>query len=111
MTPKETTALLAYFASAWPNAAISDAQTELWLEQLQHVDAGDGRAAAKTLVGRSKWFPSIAEFLETTAAARRARQHRTPALSEPRPPLAERQAAARTGINQARAALTKETQP
>lgn len=74
MNVQETAGLLAYFANAWPNTTVTPEQAEIWASQLIGVDPDDGREAARSLVGSSEWFPTVAAFREAVNAVARRRQ-------------------------------------
>lgn len=109
MDTTQVAGLFAYLASAWPNTAVGETQIDIWAEQLAHVDPADARSAAATVVASSKWFPTVAEFLEHVQAARTARLAREtpPALVEGRLPAPQRREAAQAGIRAAREALRR----
>lgn len=73
LTSRETAAVLALMASAWPNSAVDENRARVWTSALDDIHGEDGFAAAKLLIKNSKWFPTIAEFIETSAACRRRR--------------------------------------
>lgn len=64
MNIHETAGLLAYFGSAWPRMELPDDTADIWARELADTNADDARDAAKNLVRSSKFFPSIAEFLD-----------------------------------------------
>lgn len=72
MTPEQTTTMFKYFAEAWPAAQVGDHTPAVWVDALADVKPELGRVAAKALVAKCKWFPSIAEFMEEVGAAKRA---------------------------------------
>lgn len=109
MNTTETAQLLAYLVSAWPNQNLPDATGKLWATQLATVHLEDAQTAAQSVVASSKWFPTVAEFLEHVQAARTARLAREtpPALVEGRLPAPQRREAAQAGIRAAREALCR----
>lgn len=74
MTPEQVSALFGYFGAAWPNAKVDERTPQVWIEQLEPIDADDGREAAKRLVRSCQWFPSVAEFLDVAAEVKAGRE-------------------------------------
>lgn len=73
MNTTETAGLLLVFQAAYPSAPITEQTCEVWAHQLIGVFPEDAKKAADMLIATSKFFPSIAEFLEVVrprAAAR-----------------------------------------
>ena len=75
MNTDEATAVLAALASAWPNQDLSEPTVEVWRSFLDEIDADDGVAAAREVIGSERFFPSIARFREAATAARHARRN------------------------------------
>lgn len=73
MNVTETAEVLTLMLNAWPSAKVNEGTPKIWAEMLIGVDPRDGAAAAKGLMGSSKFFPSIAEFKEAARAEQRAR--------------------------------------
>lgn len=79
MIPRDTAAVLGILAAAWPNQTITEQTAAVWREMLADVDQSDAMAAARTLVKRSEWFPSIAQFRNEAEANAHARCNRAAA--------------------------------
>jgi Loader and inhibitor of phage G40P len=76
MNTNEATAVLAALASAWPNQDLTEPTVEVWRSFLDEIDADDGLAAAREVIGSERYFPPIARFREAANAARQARLNR-----------------------------------
>lgn len=77
MTKNEAATILGYFAAAYPNATVTEETAYVWGDMLREIDPLDGLEAARRLMKSSKFFPSVAEFLEAVkplSAARRREQ-------------------------------------
>lgn len=83
MNTQEIAATLAMFSAAYPGAPVTEQTSLVWAENLIGVEPADGLAAARSLIRSSKFFPSIAEFVEQARAEKRARLPVTRALSSP----------------------------
>lgn len=64
MNNREAAGVVAIFAAAFPNTAVTAATTGVWAQHLSTVAAEDGLAVAQLLVDEIQWFPTIAQFRE-----------------------------------------------
>lgn len=55
---------LALLVSAWPKTDLPEVTVELWAMQLRGIPREVLIHAANQIIRKSRWFPSIAEFLE-----------------------------------------------
>lgn len=65
MTKEETAKLLAYLCSAFPQVTIRKENAEAYHRFLQQMDFAEVMAAADVLILESKWFPTVAQIVET----------------------------------------------
>lgn len=73
MNLKETVTVLAVMSTAWPSAKLQENTAEVWTDLVADVHPDDGLAAARSLGQSSKFFPSVSEFREAAALAKRTR--------------------------------------
>ena len=62
MIPSEVTPILARFVAAFPSSKADEATAVVWAESLATIDADIGLAAARALVTKARWFPTLVEF-------------------------------------------------
>lgn len=75
MSGNEVAAILALMSAAWPAATVNENTARVWGGELTNIHGEDALAATHTLIRTSKFFPSVAEFLDVVRplTARRAR--------------------------------------
>lgn len=66
--------VIRYLCSAYPNQQIADGTVAVWCEHLAGQTVEDAMNAAKRLVRSTRWFPSVAEFLECCRLERELRE-------------------------------------
>lgn len=76
MNDTDAATLLSLLTAAWPNQAIPDHTTDLWLGLLAELELNDAKTAAKTVIREDMWFPPISRFLAAVDAAKHARRNR-----------------------------------
>ena len=62
MTKAETIKLMAVLRAAYPNQSITEDTVEIYATMLEDVAFEDAKRAVKTLIGESRFFPTIAEI-------------------------------------------------
>lgn len=93
MNEREVATVLGIFHAAFPAAQITEQTPMVWASKLAGIDLRDGMAAADSLIGTAKFFPSLAEFLESVRSEVRIRtgntEGRTPQNTRTDPAVAE----------------------
>lgn len=69
MTREETARLLAYLASAFPQATIRRENAEMYHRHLRDISYDEAMDAANVLIPTCEWFPSIAKIREEVETA------------------------------------------
>jgi len=54
--------ILAYFSAAWPRHEMYEETVQVWLDQFQRTDFEVAQVAAKQIVEKEEWFPSVSRF-------------------------------------------------
>lgn len=91
MNANDTAAVLGILSAAWPNQTITAETATVWRDILADIDSADAMHAARTLVKREHWFPSLAQFrseAEAHAHARRNKRAASHGLPASPPPAA-----------------------
>lgn len=86
MNAREAAVVLAEIQATWPQRAIDEAQTVVWLETLATVESLDlARAARRRLKESLDWPPSHHEFLSAVRDERKATAQRSGVGRSPEP--------------------------
>jgi hypothetical protein len=87
MNRNEATTVLGALAAAWPNTTVSEQTALVWMDSLSDIDADDAMTAARRLIRKQHWFPSIHQFITEAEAEAHARRNRSAdALGLPKAP-------------------------
>lgn len=70
MTREQALRQLATLAAAYPAKQLPEPTLELYAEALAEMSEGTGRETVREIIRTSKFFPSIAELLETASLVR-----------------------------------------
>lgn len=93
MNARDTAAVLGILSAAWPNQAITPETATVWRDILADIDSADAMHAARALVKREHWFPSLAQFRSEAEAHAHARRNKRAAShglpASPQPPTAD----------------------
>lgn len=76
MNARDTAAVLGILSAAWPNQAITAETASVWRDILADIESADAMHAARALVKREHWFPSIAQFRSEAEAHAHARRNK-----------------------------------
>lgn len=76
MTDNDTAAVLAYFASAWPNYDLTEPTVRVWQQECADLDPLDAEQAMRQLVRSEQFFPTIAKFRQQVRTLAYDRRHR-----------------------------------
>jgi len=79
MNSRDVTAVLGVLAAAWPNQTITEQTARVWMDLLADIDSEDAMAAARILIKREHWFPSVAQFRSEAEAQAHGRHNRAAA--------------------------------
>lgn len=62
MNIRETAEILGYLAAAWPKYELAEETVRVWVDQFEDVSFEHAQRAAKQIVAKDEWFPSVARF-------------------------------------------------
>lgn len=66
--------ILAYFSAAWPKYDVYEETVNIWIDQLQRTDFETAQLAARQVVEKEDWFPSVSRFKREIREVARRRQ-------------------------------------
>jgi hypothetical protein len=63
MNSRQAGEILAYLSAAWPRYELHEETIRVWVDQLQGIDFGAAKDAARRIVAEDDWFPAVSRMI------------------------------------------------